>query len=290
MKILNTLHSENEVLQRLNFNHIPILPPGITGLIHALSDDSIGFTQLAKKIELYPAIATRLIGIANSAWSGPVNKITSLEIACARLGFNIIRSVGIALAVASPFDANRCPGFNGKYFWTTALLAAEGATLLSASSPSTEVKPVSARAAGMMHNLGLLLLSDQLPVEVNEAIKLTNRGEYEHLDESLQFMLGFNHCDAGRLLAKSWQLPQIFIDAMAYQIIDEDAEKSSQDMAMIMRVTTLIVSALQQNQPVSIPEDQLTPLAISSTEITKIHQRLFKQLEKLEVMAETLFL
>ncbi len=289
MNPLSTMSCEKEILQRLNCKHLPVLPPDISRLIKSLTDDSVKFSQLADTIEIYPSIAARLIAIANSAWSSPMDEITSLEKACTRLGFNIVRSTSIALAVAAPFDPNRCPGFNAKRFWSTSLLAAEGATLLATSSTSTSIQPATARAAGMLHNLGLLLLADKLPIEVNESIKLVQKQEYIHLGDALQYMLGFNHCDAGRLLGQNWKLPEILIDAMAYGIVEENSLEQSSETADLIRLTASMVSSLQQDRLWPTSEDSLEKLQITSADAIKVFERLSNQLEKTQKMADMLF-
>ncbi len=289
MNALNLLSGEKEALRRLNCKHIPVLPPDISILIKSLTDDSVSFSQLANALELYPSIAARLIAIANSAWSGPIEEITSLEIACARLGFNIVRSISIALAVAAPFDPNRCPGFDAKRFWTTSLLAAEGAVFLATSSPSINIQTATARAAGMMHNLGILLLADRLPIEMNESIKLVQKQEYIHLGDALQFMLGFNHCDAGQILGQNWKLPKILIDAMAHQTVADNPQEPVSETANLIRLTASMVSSLQQGRSWPLPEDPLEKLQITTINAARVFERLSDQLEPLQKTANNLF-
>lgn len=288
MQTLSTMYCEEEVLERLGYDNIPGIPADVTRLLTVLSDEKTDFATLASTIELYPNIAARLIAVANSAWSSPVNEITSVEAACSRLGFNIVRNISVALAVAAPFDTKRCPGFNSRYFWTTALLTAEAASLISTACSHAEIDMATARAAGMMHNIGLLLLADQLPVEVHESIKLVRKGDYNNLSDALQFMLGFNHCDVGRLLGKNWELPDILVTAMSYQVADEE-NSHLRYCAAIMWLSTSMVSALQQNQPWAASEELLRNLSLSADETTHIFKLLFKLLEKVEKLAETLF-
>ncbi|MFV9615600.1 MAG: HDOD domain-containing protein, partial [Gammaproteobacteria bacterium] len=134
------MQTNNDLANKLTFKQIPILPPGVSILFKTLTDDSIGFIELARIIEKFPSIAARLIAVANSSWSSPVTPITSLEMACSRLGFDVVRSTSIALAVAAPFDSNRCPAFNAKYFWTTSLLAADATSWLSLDCKSIQTE------------------------------------------------------------------------------------------------------------------------------------------------------
>jgi len=188
------------VLETLNSKHIPVLPPGAPYLLKTLTDNSINFEELARVIERFPSIAARLISLANSAWSSPVNKITSIEMACSRLGFNVVRSLSIALAVASPFDVTRCPTFDGERYWCSALMVAEVAAMLAAKFDIEQEEDISTiRAAGLLHNLGMLLLVEQYPVEVNDALLYVNQEPSTSVQQALIQHLGCDDSDAGCL-------------------------------------------------------------------------------------------
>lgn len=280
--------NNNDALQRLNFKHIPVLPPGAPHLLKSLTDDSISFIELAGVIERYPTIAARLISLANSAWSSPVSEITSLENACSRLGFDVVRSASIALAVSAPFDTSRCPGFDAKFFWSSGLLAADGAAWLARFSKSTNIEPAAARAAGLIHNLGLLLMADQLPKDVDEAIRLIQKEEGMHLSQALLYILGFDHCDAGRQLGIAWELPDLLVNAMDYRM-DNNAQEEADEVTYLIDVTVSMLRALQRKGPWAIPQTQLEWLQITPSDASTVFERLSGQLVQIEELANTLF-
>jgi len=278
----------NDALQRLNFKHIPVLPPGAPHLLKSLTDDSISFIDLAGVIERYPTIAARLISLANSAWSSPVSEITSLENACSRLGFDVVRSASIALAVSAPFDSSRCPDFKARFFWCSGLLAADGAAWLTHFSKSIHIEPSAARAAGLIHNLGLLLLADQLPKEVDRAIKLVQKEEAMQLGQALIYILGFDHCDAGRQLGLAWELPELLVNAMDYRV-DEEAPEQAHEIACLIGITVSMLRSLQHNRPWAIPQTQLDELQITQADASLVFERLSAQLTQIQELANTLF-
>jgi len=277
-----------DALQRLNYKHIPVLPPGAPHLLKSLTDDSISFIDLAGIIERYPTIAARLISLANSAWSSPVSEITTLENACSRLGFDVVRSASIALAVSAPFNTSRCPEFKARFFWCSGLLAADGAAWLTQYSKSIHIEPATARAAGLIHNLGLLLLADQLPTEVDQAIKLVQKEEAMQLGQALLYIMGFDHCDAGRQLGLAWELPESLVNAMDY-CIDKGAQEQVNEVSCLIDITVSMLRALQHNRPWAIPQTQLDWLQITPADASTVFERLSGQLTQVHELAETLF-
>ena len=281
------MQTNNDLANRLSFKQIPVLPPGVSILFKTLTDDSIGFVELARILEQFPSIAARLIAVANSSWSSPIAPITSLEMACSRLGFNVVRSTSIALAVAAPFDSNRCPAFNAKYFWTTSLLAAGATSWLSAVSKSMQTELPTVRTAGLIHNLGLLLLADQLAEEVHLAIKQAEKSEDLNLSDALLYILGFDHLDAGLLLGRAWHFPEPLIEALAGE---KNSDQPAGEIASIVGLAVSMIQSLQYSRrPWSIPQAQLEHLQIQPAEATKVFEQLSGQLTHIQEMADTLF-
>lgn len=209
-----TVSANNTLLNELSTQHLPVLPPGAPGLLKALTEDEIDFNQLAQIIERFPTIAARILVLANSAWSAPAQAITSLQQACSRLGLNVVRSTSIALAVASPFNPRRCQAFDSLQYWTAALMTAEAASTLAAM-PYPYTDPFTARTGGLLHNLGLLWLADQLPQQVDEALSAAGQLACDEINPALIARLGFDSAEAGKVLGEAWGLPPAIVTVMA---------------------------------------------------------------------------
>ncbi len=286
---LNATDARDEILLRLNCKQLPVLPPGVGALLKSLTDENISFPEMALLLERYPSIAAKLIAIANSAWSSPAAEITTLEQACSRLGFNVIRSICIALAVAAPFDPKRCQGFDARFFWTTALLAADAASLFGQISRNIDFAPTEARAGGLLHNLGLLLIADQAPQWVQDAIREVENGHHPRLMDALNVMPGFNYCDTGKLIGEDWALPTLLIDAMSYACHKFHNDGDESRMKALMRLTSRVVSDLQRHGESRPDSDLLASPGIDGNEAQAVITRLEAQLGKTREMAEALF-
>lgn len=281
--------ASHNILDSLDSRHLPVLPPGAPFLIQNLSDDSIDFKELAQTIELFPTISARLIALANSAWSSPVNEITSLEMACSRLGLKVTRSVGIALAVAAPFDGSRCPHFSAQYFWYNAMMVAEASTIvMSMYEQKNELDDSTFRTAGLLHNLGLLLLVDQLPEQVDDSLKLVNQGKCKNLQQALLHRLGCDNSDAGRLLGTSWQLPEPLITAMAHHR-DMNYQGVAQQLVLSIALAVAMVSTQHHEESIDTVEVLRKKLSISSSSIEQALQSQSQYSEKILQLSQQLF-
>lgn len=271
---------------------LPSLAKNIHVLMQSLADDSLNYQQLAEVLKHYPDITARLIFLANSSWSAPISPITSIEQACSRLGTSIIKSVSIAITIASSFDTRRCPLFSTVRFWTTSMLVAEGAKLLASKLPASlsgsELEQT-AQTAGVLHNLGVLWLADNLPVETDTALqKIADEFPSLSFSDSLRQCTGTDYCEIGGQLAKHLKFPEVLAVAMQYHL-SADYQESSWEMALLIGEAAKMASALHRQAEEISPNTRLEKLGIDSATQKLIFQQLSKNFEKTHQLAKTLF-
>ena len=185
---------------------LPVLPQNLTYLLAALGDGDIEIKALAAIVERFPGIAGRLLALANSAWAAPARPVSYLAGAISLLGMRVVRSASIALAVARPFDPHRCPGFDAMRYWSSAFLVAEGMALLSPHVGAGR-DGETYRSAGLLHNLGLLLLADIDPLRTDLSFKAVAANQEIDLISVQRATLGTDYCDIGGQLGTAWRLP-----------------------------------------------------------------------------------
>jgi len=258
---------------------LPTLPNGIVHLLKALNNNDISFDQLAMELERFPSIAIKIVAIANSAWASPQTPVTTLPTACSRIGLNIVRSVSIALSISQVFDSSRCPAFSTKTFWISALLNAESAFMHASDDP--RVCDNSARFSGLLHNIGLLWLASEKPVETNDALLNTINNPDDTLAESLHERLGMDYYTIGGELAKAMDMPLSVVDAIS----TETTQGLDSKNALIKNnsYAKLITTAVLQYEGES-------ELDTGTTDITEspLYISLAEKFPKIQSMAESI--
>lgn len=281
-------HSDDPTLDQLSTLQLPTLPAGAPYLLKSLTDENIDFVELAAVVEKFPGIAGKLISLVNSAWSAPTSEVTSLEATCSRLGLGVVRSTSIALAVAAPFNPANCPVFDLEYYWCSVLLSADAASRLATVSASkTECQAATARAAGLLHNLGLLWLVDRLPEELERALTMLESDEAGTLQQALIHILGFDQMQAGEHLGISWSLPKPLIAAMAHYA-QADYQGPYREIVTTVGLSTRLVSAALKNEPCPEQDARQSSLGISDENINNVFAQLNGQLAKIRDIAKLL--
>lgn len=263
---------------------VPVLPPAVGYLLSILYDPDLSIKTLAVEVERFPSIAARVLAVANSPWSSPVTEFTRLPDACARLGLELVRTLSIALAVANTFDPSRCQAFDGERYWATALLAAQGATLLAEGMAQTDAA-LTWRGAALFHNIGLLWLADRYPQQTAAALR---RDTGAGLAPAMRGLLGTDYRQAGAWLARAWTLPAVYRNVIEYHR-DPDAAGDHNFAAATVGAAADIASTLYRGDswaPDGASASMSIRLRPDLTEST--YQSLSAALENVRAMGRTI--
>ena len=271
---------------------LPSLAKNIHVLMQSLADNELNYQQLAKVLIHYPEITARLIFLANSSWSAPVSPVISIEQACSRLGTSVVKSISIAISIASTFDTRRCPFFNTVHFWTSSLLVSKGASLLVSKLPAPLASPVleqSAKTAGILHNLGVLWLADNLPIETDKALQImVEESSSLSFSHSLRNSIETDYWEIVGKLAKQLNFPYVLRIAMEHHL-NPDYQALFWEMALIIGEAKKMTSALHKQIDEISPNTHLEKIGIDSAIQIQVFQQLSNNFEKTHELAKTLF-
>lgn len=196
---------------------IPALQAGVPQLLKKLSQDDVELTELSNAIAEFPSISSRLLFLANSAWSAPVVPIDNIQLACSKLGLSVIRSVSIALSIATPFNPLLCKTFEPYRYWLNALMVGDiTRSLASEIEAIPESQTATLQTAGILHNIGLLWLADRLPSETARALSDYLSNPLVSLDHHLSNHCNFGYCAVNGKLASAWNFPPLLHNAIQY--------------------------------------------------------------------------
>lgn len=187
------------------------MPATATQLLMMATDPDVDINDLAAVIERDPALASRLISIANSAFYSPRQPVTSIREAIIRvLGLNMVRNIAVGVSLTGGFSTARCPRFDSTAYWVTALGTADLASgLARAANVDGMADPDTAYLVGLLHNIGELLLVHLFPQEMDLVFQRLANEPGSQLTFHENAVLGINHWEAGAFLMRHWELPPI---------------------------------------------------------------------------------
>ena len=216
---------KSERLQRTvgGVDVLPSLPRIYYELSQALARSDAVIGDVARIVEQDIGMSAKVLQMVNSAFFRLPLKITNVPHAVSYLGLDTIRSIVLSLAAFSEFQgAALLPEISFEKEQVHALLSANIARKLVPDTRTAET----AFTAGMLHDLGKLVLATRLPGEFSRALT-TARESGRPLHEVETELLGVTHAEVGAYLIGLWGLPFPVVEAIAHHH-DPDAERHTQ--------------------------------------------------------------
>ncbi len=138
---------------------LPSFPDIALRVRQVLADENVSQDKVVRVVGSEPALAARLMQIANSAalnFSGKA--ITELRTAIARMGFNMVRSAAIAFAMSQLKKVDSLKGLEKPLDELWKRSAAVAAMSHAVARRFSKVNPDTAMLAGLLHGIGQLYI------------------------------------------------------------------------------------------------------------------------------------
>jgi len=205
-----------------------------------IQDPDSAIDDISAVINTDPALATRLLRIVNSPFYGFPSQINTISRAITIIGTRELTHLVLATSVINAFKGIPSSLINMDEFWRHSFATAITAQLLAeeCGQHATERFFI----AGLLHNIGSLVLYQSMPELAGEAIRSAEFG-HEVLFKAEQRVIGFAHTDVGYALAHAWHLPHSLQEVARYHHSPSEAEDFPIDVA-IVHIADVLVSSV----------------------------------------------
>lgn len=180
-------------------------PSTYARLDELINDPESAIDDISKVINTDPALTTRLLKIVNSPFYGFPSQINTISRAITVIGIRELTHLVLATSVVNAFTGIPKTLIEMNTFWRHSLACAICAKLLAEAAGHKQSEQY--LIAGLLHNIGSLVLYQSVPELAAESIKSARFGhEVLHLAEKR--VIGFDHTEAGEALIQAWHLPE----------------------------------------------------------------------------------
>ena len=197
----------SKMLQRKvsELGSLPVMPSILQSLGTCLSasPDDMDIARIVELISYDKSLAAQCLRVANSAIFSRQSGVESVRQAVIALGIQRIRDIVYSCSLPQLF-AGAQRGMAQSTFWRHALGTALVSQHLAELLMVADVEKL--YLAGLLHDIGILVNSLLYPEEFQRVLEQAQSSEAP-LCEVEQQVLGFTHCDSGRVLADIWKLP-----------------------------------------------------------------------------------
>ena len=200
---------------------LPTRPTIYAQLTQAIADPDTSLRQLVAIVESDIAICAKLLQLVNSSFVGVRQRVTSIDRALTLIGTSMLKSLVLSQEVFRCFAlAGRCLSLDEEH--RHAMVTGAIARAMFSDKQTSE----DAFMAGMLHDVGKLVLAQHCPDAFSAALAAADRTERSRA-ECEREALGVSHSELGAYLLGIWGLPYPVVEAVARHhepVMREDAE------------------------------------------------------------------
>lgn len=201
---------------------IPAIPVSAAKAIRLLQDQDKNLSEAIRLIEYDPGLTTNILKLVNSSAFAAERKITSLQEAMVRLGAKNILQMLIGSSMAPVMNLPVAgydipPGELWRSAVTAAIYTDEIKRILKLNLPPH------AFTAALIHDIGKIALASFIQLNPEEIISYAQSRGISFV-QAEQEKLGVNHTEAGMILLKAWNLPEVFEKPIMYHHEPEKAD------------------------------------------------------------------
>ena len=205
--------------------------------------------ELAEVVELDPALAARVLRLANSPLFGRARHVERVSHAIVLIGERALRDLVLATSVTRAFKGIPEEFVDMATFWDNSATCGVVARLLADQIGVREGERLF--LAGLMHGIGRLVFYSRQPDRYREVLQARTAGEAALL-EAERRVFGFTYAELGAALMATWKLPEFFQIVIGAQLEPGRADTYRQEAALLHVARDLAASlapSLKSREP-----------------------------------------
>lgn len=196
-----------------------------------LDNLNVNIAELSRIIGADQSFTVQLLKLCNSAQFGFSRKIVTVNDAITRLGFKTLKSLVFVVVSKGSFN-KPIDGYDlakGE-LWRNSIACAVYSKYLAEISGYKD--PELAFTAGLLRDIGKLIIHEYVKEEYNNIVNLVN-SENTGFSEAEEKILGYNHSQVGAKIAAKWNFPKVLEETIEFHHNPNSAQESCLDKHLI---------------------------------------------------------
>jgi len=208
-----------------------------------------------------PGLTAKILQIVNSAAMGLQEKISDPLEAVQQLGLNTVRSLALSAHVFANFTPSQRLNFPMDTLWSHLMRCGNTAKAIMRAEDADLAYVEAAYTAGILHDIGKLMLADSLPQEFKEVLTQASTS-HESFHQIETKVLGATHAGLAAYLLGLWGLPAMIVEAVAFHHTPDKSSHQRFSPLTAVHVANALEHEMDGDSP-SLNEDYLANLGLS---------------------------
>lgn len=214
--VIDKIFEQEEILQDKNLlkliNNINDLPtvPDLYGQISKLIENGADIDEISKVIEKDPAISSRILRVANSAFYG--TKTGSVKQAIIYIGLTSVKNIVLTNSVFKELKSDQV---EKELLWKHVSLTNAYANLIYSEFINKKM-PSTFASAGLLHDIGKVVIYQHFKEKKEAVLKMVLENQGISTWEAEKEIIGVSHQEIGGYLLNWWELPFPIVEAALF--------------------------------------------------------------------------
>ena len=197
-----------------NIDTLPSLPVIYKELQEKIKDPETSLDDIGNIISQDIAMTAKILQLVNSSFFGLYQKIESPARAVTLLGLDTLKAL---VLVSHIFSETTIPGdlFSAETLWQHSMTVGALSRIIAASETNEKDIINDSYLAGILHDIGKLILVSRLEPYYRQAVLLA-RQERITLNQAEQKIFKATHCDMGAFLIGLWGFSNDIVEAIDF--------------------------------------------------------------------------
>lgn len=269
-------------------DRLPAMPDMPSRILEIRNNPDSTVDDLVAIIETDLSLSAQIIRYSNSAMFNNIDPVTSLKDSIFRvLGYETVLHLSLGYALGRVFKLPENGPLGRENFWKHATYTAALAQHLASAMPrNIRPKPGIAYLAGLLHDIGFLV------------VNLFSKNEYAWLNKMIvanpdasildteKRLLGTTHSELGAWLMEAWEMPAELSTTVAeHHNLSYDGVHAEYANLINLTERLLKMHGMSDSDTDEIPDELLAKLGLSEEEIFEITDEVLQGGDTLKEMA-----
>ncbi|SDK91717.1 HD-like signal output (HDOD) domain, no enzymatic activity [Maridesulfovibrio ferrireducens] len=182
---------------------LPVTPNVFESIEIELKSTDPSIKKVAEYISMDVGLVAKILRLVNSPYFGLPTQIGSISQAITMLGLESVKALILSTHLFAMYDEKKLPNFSLNLLWEHSFRVSNIIRLICECEKIDKVVAVQARMAGLLHDIGKLVLANSFSVQYGKVIKKVAETHQPICDCEIE-ILGTTHAHIGAYLMGLW--------------------------------------------------------------------------------------
>lgn len=200
----------------LKVGGVPSVPRIYEHILQEIQASDPTVNRVAPWIEKDAGLTAKVLQLVNSAFMGLKHHVSDITQACTLLGLDHLKVLVLMAEIFSMTEnSNLRKYLNLDTLWLHCMKTADFAGRVAEDLCEERIRVSDAYTSGLLHEIGQVVLAQQLPEEFAQAFEYAKEKKVSLLRAEKE-LFGSTHAAIGGYLLELWGLPEAIVEAVSY--------------------------------------------------------------------------